>query len=62
MSNSCVISSSEKISWSPYDQPRRQEAVVAVLQDAHRAVALGELGAVRAEDHRHVRVQRWLDA
>ena len=44
------------------EQPLGQEAVVAVLQHAHRAVALRQLGAVGAEDHRHVRVGRRLDA
>jgi hypothetical protein len=35
-----------------------QVAVVVVLGDAHRAVALGELLAVVAEDHRQVGVLR----
>ena len=35
-----------------------QEAVVAVLHHAHRAVALGQALAVGAEDHRHVRELR----
>ena len=39
-----------------------QVAVLLVLQHAHRAVALGELGAVRPEDHRHMRVDRDLRA
>ena len=32
----------------------RQEALALVLLDADAAVALGQLGAVRAEDERHV--------
>ena len=44
------------------EQRLGQVALVAVLQHAHRAVALGELRAVGAEDHRHVRVERRLDA
>ena len=39
-----------------------QVAVVAVLHDAHRAMALGEALAVGAEDHRHVRELRQLRA
>jgi len=37
-----------------------QIAVFVVLHDAHRTVALGELGAVVAEDHRQVRIIRSL--
>ena len=37
------------------DQRLGQVAVVAVLHDADRAVALGQALAVGAEDHRHVR-------
>ncbi len=44
------------------EQRLRQEAHVAVLQHADRAVALGELRAVGAEDHRQVGVRRRLDA
>ena len=38
------------------EQPLRQEAVVAVLEHADRAVPLRQLRAVRTQDHRHVRI------
>ena len=43
------------------EQRLGQETRLAVLQDAHRAVTLGELRAVGPEDHRQVCVHRRLD-
>jgi hypothetical protein len=37
------------------EQRVRQETIVTVLHDAHCAVPLGQLLAVRTEDHRQVR-------
>ena len=36
----------------------RQVALLLVLQHAHRAVALRELGAIGSQDHGHVRIER----
>ena len=43
-------------------QRLRQEAIAVILQHAHRAVALGKLGAVRAENHGQMRVDGHLPA
>jgi hypothetical protein len=62
-----IISSVEKISWSPCAQPSRTEIIAqrdrqvahgAIGLDPERAVALGELGAVRPMDQRDVRHHR----
>ena len=75
-SNHAIISSVEKISSSPWLQPSRDQIVAHRLRqvahgaigiDAERAVALGQLGAVRAVDqrdvrhHRHVPAERLVD-